>query len=145
MYSIFRGLHIVSSLPYRQGQIQSNRIYPPSKNLDQPLITFTLFRLVIPVSEPLDAFPPKHFPNQNLYVALYLLVTITPLFVASLKKVKVFGWSLIGSLALSYIFFFHYIVSVWCFFAAILSVQILLIIVYNTKEQKTPFAPLKEW
>jgi len=86
-----------------------------------------------------------YYPNQNLYVALYLLSTIPPLFIASLKKVKVFGWSLIGSLALSYIFFFHYIVSVWCFFAAILSVQILLIIVYNKKEQKAPSTPLKKW
>ena len=85
-----------------------------------------------------------YFPNQDLYMALYLLATIPPLFIASLKKVKVFGWSLIGSLAFSYIFFSHYIVSVWCFFAAILSVQILLIIVYNKKEQKIPFTPLKE-
>ncbi len=85
-----------------------------------------------------------YFPNQDLYVALYLLASIPPLFIASLKKIKLFGWSLIGSLALSYIFFFHYVVSVWCFFAAILSVQILLIIVYNNKEQKTAVTPLKE-
>lgn len=84
-----------------------------------------------------------YYPNQDLHVALYLLASITPLFIASLKRIKVFGWSLVGSLALSYIFFFHSIVSVWCFFAAILSVQILLIIVYNKKEQKTPFMPLK--
>ncbi|MCB0642401.1 MAG: hypothetical protein KDC44_12210 [Phaeodactylibacter sp.] len=72
-----------------------------------------------------------HFPNMNVRRVLYFLATIPPFFLSSRSGMKVFGITLGLSLVLSAIFFRYYLISVWCFFAAIVSVLVLWIILKN--------------
>jgi hypothetical protein len=65
---------------------------------------------------------------QNINSIIYLIVVILPFLIVANKGIKIFGaMLLILSIIASYIFFGNYI-SVWCFFAAILSVDILYIL-----------------
>lgn len=57
-------------------------------------------------------------------LVLYLLATIVPLFISTLKKAYILGIALIISFTISAVFFIHYLTSVWCFFAAVMSVVI---------------------
>lgn len=59
---------------------------------------------------------------------LYLIATITPFFMVSIPRMAVMGTILALSYGVSFWFYFQNILSVWCFFAAILSAFILLII-----------------
>jgi hypothetical protein len=52
---------------------------------------------------------------------IYLLVTITPLFISSVKKTHVLGILMTLSCIVTIIFFKQYLTSVWCFFAALIS------------------------
>ena len=63
------------------------------------------------------------FPKSLALVtfAIYLTVTITPLFVSSIKKAHLLGVLMFVSCAVSAIFFTQYLTSVWCFFAALIS------------------------
>jgi hypothetical protein len=55
---------------------------------------------------------------------LYLAATILPLFVSSVRRMRVFGVLMGGSCLVTGIFFTNYLTSVWCFFAAIISIGI---------------------
>jgi len=59
---------------------------------------------------------------------IYLAVTITPLFVSSIQKTHMLGVLMFLSCAVTAIFFTQYLTSVWCFFAAIISVVIFWIL-----------------
>jgi hypothetical protein len=66
------------------------------------------------------------FPGNLVEIAfvLYLIVTILPLFVSSIKRMWVFGILVAVSCLISWIFFAQFLTSVWCFFAAIISILI---------------------
>jgi hypothetical protein len=53
--------------------------------------------------------------------ATYLIVTITPLFVSSIKRTHLLGIMMFLSCLVTAIFFTQYLTSVWCFFAALIS------------------------
>jgi len=72
-----------------------------------------------------------HFPNWYLHRGAYFFATVIPIFLSSLKWMKLLGITMLLSLILSFIFFVHYVISVWCFFAAILSALVLLVIFSN--------------
>jgi hypothetical protein len=63
------------------------------------------------------------FPSVFIIPAflLYVVVTVTPLFISSLKGCSFMGLLTLFSCAVSAVFFRLYLTSVWCFFAAILS------------------------
>lgn len=63
----------------------------------------------------------------------YLLATVMPFFVSSMPSLWAFGLLLSGSYLITYLFYLHHLISLWCFFAALLSSFIYLII---TKEQQ---------
>lgn len=52
---------------------------------------------------------------------IYLIVTITPLFISSIKKTHLMGALMFFSCLVTAIFFTQYLTSVWCFFAALIS------------------------
>lgn len=52
---------------------------------------------------------------------VYLIATIAPLFVSSIKRMRLFGTLLFFSCLITAIFFTQYLTSVWCFFAALIS------------------------
>ena len=70
------------------------------------------------------------FPKSLALVtfAIYLTVTITPLFISSIKKTHLMGILMFLSCAVTAIFFTQFLTSVWCFFAAIISVVIFWIL-----------------
>lgn len=65
-------------------------------------------------------------PQTLMTVAFvfYLITTIAPFFVSSVRRMWVFGIMIAISCIVTGIFFAQYLTSVWCFFAAIISVII---------------------
>lgn len=52
---------------------------------------------------------------------VYLVATITPLFVSTVKRTWIMGILMMASCMVTAIFYRQYLTSVWCFFAALLS------------------------
>lgn len=63
----------------------------------------------------------------GIHQVLYVLSTATPFYISSLKYMKLVGTILVTSLIISMIFYFYHVISIWCFFAAILSSLVLLV------------------
>jgi len=60
------------------------------------------------------------------------VIAITP-FLSTLRYTKVLAGAMMASLILSYIFYTEFVISVWCFFAAILSLLVIVVIEKNKK------------
>jgi len=76
------------------------------------------------------------FPHtETYYLAVFYLIPIllSPL-VSSVKWMKVIGISIAASFLITKFFFDGYVISVWCFFAAIISIGVLLIVQKSLKE-----------
>ena len=71
-----------------------------------------------------------HFPCANpvTIVLFYVLPTIASLFVSSVRKMKLMGILVVITLLVAYGFYTKYALSVWCFFAALVSAVILIIL-----------------
>ena len=67
-------------------------------------------------------------PPANSIFIIYLIATLTPLFVSSVRKMWLMGLLMTISCLITGIFFREFLTSVWCFFAALISVVIYLII-----------------
>jgi len=65
-------------------------------------------------------------PDLAVVPGAYVLATCGSCFVSSYKYVRVFGLALIASLVIAYWFYQYAFASVWCFFAAILSLVIFM-------------------
>jgi uncharacterized membrane protein len=66
------------------------------------------------------------FPKalRNPVFAVYIIATIPPLFVSSMKRLPLMGVLIFLSCLITGIFYKEYLTSVWCFFAALISVVI---------------------
>lgn len=73
----------------------------------------------------------QSFPDSLRYIGVgfYLVVTILPLYFSSVKNLWMLGLGIFLAYVVSFIFFSRYLLSVWCFFAAIISVTVYVIIV----------------
>jgi hypothetical protein len=100
---------IITSLYYGTGMIIHN-IEPEISNHHIKYINDFPRSLVIPV------------------FILYLLATLIPLYISSIKKMYLFAILATLSLLITGIFFKEYMTSVWCFFAAFISIAIYRII-----------------
>lgn len=67
-------------------------------------------------------------PFRRITDVAYVLVTVLPPFVSSIKLMRWIGLILLASLVVSKIFFYQTFISVWCFFAALMSVLVVLIV-----------------
>ncbi len=65
-------------------------------------------------------------PNLAVIPGAYVLAACGSCFVSSHKYIRVFGMALVASLAITYAYYDHAFASVWCFFAAILSLIIFI-------------------
>ena len=65
--------------------------------------------------------------NINYKGIPYALATVIPAFISSVRGMKIFGATILFSLLVTELFFQEYVVSVWCFFAAIMSATIVLV------------------
>jgi len=77
-----------------------------------------------------------YFPSPLATIAsgFYLVSTVLPLFVSSIKRLWLMGALITVSYFASAIFYSQYLTSVWCFFAAVISVVIFWIL--NESEPK---------
>jgi hypothetical protein len=73
---------------------------------------------------------------RNYGIILYALATIVPPFFSHIKNMWLLGVIILLSYVIAAIFYEHYVLSVWCFFASIISLSILFIIFKLTKEEK---------
>jgi hypothetical protein len=66
------------------------------------------------------------FPGTLVKIAFgfYLAATILPLFISSVERMWIFGVLIAVSCIVTGVFFAQYLTSVWCFFAALISVAI---------------------
>jgi hypothetical protein len=69
-------------------------------------------------------------PKTLTFIAflLYLVTSITPLFISSIKRTHLLGILMSLSCLVTIIFFTYYLTSVWCFFAALISAVIFWIL-----------------
>ena len=76
------------------------------------------------------------FPGTLVKIAFacYLITTIVPIFISSVKRMWIFGIMIAISCLITGIFFAQYLTSVWCFFAAIISILIFWILRGTRKE-----------
>lgn len=79
-----------------------------------------------------------NFPEsiRLLAFSIYLIASITPLFISSIKRTHLLGILMSLSCLITVIFFTHYLTSVWCFFAALISVVIFWILQNAKKKYK---------
>lgn len=78
----------------------------------------------------------RDFPHLNIMRPLnFVTIAVTP-FLSTLRHTKLLAAAMMGSLILTYIFYTDYLISVWCFFAAILSLLIILVINANKKSSE---------
>jgi hypothetical protein len=80
-----------------------------------------------------DDFP-MNLVQAAFYV--YLLSTITPLFVSSVRRMWLFASLIAVSCVVTGIFYAQYLTSVWCFFAAAMSIAIYWILSASPAEAK---------
>jgi hypothetical protein len=82
-----------------------------------------LFYNVRPEIQGYHIFYNTDFPKSLSMPAfiIYLIVTITPLFISSIKRTHLLGVLMFLSCLVTAIFFTQYLTSVWCFFAALIS------------------------
>lgn len=66
--------------------------------------------------------------------AVYIMVTIIPPFISGIKKMMLFGILVLASLIFTLLLFPAYIISVWCYFAALISVVILYLVADMNKQ-----------
>lgn len=86
-----------------------------------------------------------NFPSTLVTAAfiLYLSATILPLFVSSVKRMRVFGVLIALSCLVTAVFFSVYLTSVWCFFAALISITIYWVL-SKLKDKEETSVYLKE-
>jgi hypothetical protein len=70
---------------------------------------------------------------------LYFMVTVIPPFISSIKKMNFLGIILLISYLFTKLVFHEFIISVWCFFASIISLMVLYINFNYEKEFKQNF------
>lgn len=75
------------------------------------------------------------YPLQNSYLVsvLYLTTTVISLFLSTQRWVPVLGVLIFGSYIITRFYFKDHVISAWCFFAAIMSVIIYLILYHKSK------------
>ena len=59
---------------------------------------------------------------------LYFVTTVIPPFISTCHRMRILGTIIFLSYVVSKVYFNDYLISVWCFFAAILSVLVILVI-----------------
>ena len=78
-------------------------------------------------------------PAKGISGVLYMVVTILPPFFSHLKKMKILGTAIFISYLATAFFYEEHIISVWCFFAALLSVLVLLVM-FELRKTDSPIA-----
>jgi len=80
----------------------------------------------------------QNFPNQfrTISIILYVMATLIPPFFSHIKYMYILGITMAVSYIVSAILYEQYVLSVWCFFASMLSVAVYFIL---SKIPEVPF------
>jgi hypothetical protein len=70
-----------------------------------------------------------------LFTILYLLATVVSLFISSLKRMKWLGIVFLVTYLVTLLVFPGFVVSAWCYFAAVLSIVVLWILTGLTRTE----------
>lgn len=89
----------------------------------QPLACHIYYNLSIP-----DAV-------RIILTLLYLCVTVIPFVISSVPFMPLFGLLLLSSYFIAYYFYYTHILSVWCFFAALLSAFVCVVVCQLNKKK----------
>lgn len=73
--------------------------------------------------------------------ALYVIATIVPAFFSHIKRVWMLGVAILISYIITIIFYEDYFISVWCFFASIISIVVYMIMREIKKSNEKLFTP----
>ena len=93
--------------------------------------------IVVMIAYPSAALVKEHHISYTIYFPesytviseiAYIVVTLIPCFISSVKRMWIFGYSLTLTVVFSSLFYHFYLISVWCFFAAISSIVIYFIL-----------------
>jgi hypothetical protein len=78
------------------------------------------------------------FPTAFTWIVsmFYFVPTVVPLFVSSTKKIQLLGLAVLASFVFSMIYFSQHLISVWCFFAGIISLVIFWIVLRFKKHEQ---------
>ena len=68
---------------------------------------------------------------------IYFIASLVPLFISSVPRMRTFGVLMFIACAITGIFYIEFLTSVWCFFAAIISLVILWIMRGKSSEELT--------
>lgn len=70
---------------------------------------------------------------------LYVISTVAPALISSIRRMNYLGYSILVSYIISDVFYEGYVVSVWCFFASIISILVYTVmhVLRNTSEKST--------
>ena len=107
--------------------------------------------IIYPVQASISGYHLKYsvdFPQINTPVSgiIYLIPTLVPLFISSIKPMRWLGVLFSVSFIITTILYREYLISVWCYFASLISALILYIIYYlNQATHKGFTAKDKEW
>jgi len=93
--------------------------------------------IVYPVKVEINSFHIDYslqFPMPFAWIGgfVYFILTVFPAFISSIKRMPLLGLLITVSYFFTKLFYSGYLISVWCFFAAIISIIVLYII---TKKQ----------
>ena len=73
--------------------------------------------------------------NRTMLRGIYGLIVVSALFLSPDWRIRIFGVLIAASLIVTYLFFSHAVISVWCFFAATLSTLIVVILEIERRRQ----------
>lgn len=73
------------------------------------------------------------FINRTNLKLFYAAIVVSALFLSSNRKVRIFGGLVAVSLLFTYAFFAYAFISIWCFFAAILSAYLAVVIALESR------------
>lgn len=79
----------------------------------------------------------QNYPSTPRHIGaiLYIIATIVPPFFSPVKKMWSLGAAILISYIITQLFYNDYIVSVWCFFAAVISITVFLVMQEVTKTE----------
>jgi hypothetical protein len=91
---------------------------------------FLYFRKITPQILDCHIFYRNSSPHSLMLPTflIYLTVTLTPLFISSMKRMYLLGILMLLSCVVAVIFYTKFVTSVWCFFAAVISIVIFWIL-----------------
>lgn len=97
--------------------------------------------LLFSVEAKIEAHHIVYLQNYPVYfsktlIVLYFFATVVPAFFSRIKHMWLLGGIILISYLISVLFYDHYLVSVWCFFASIISVSVYAIMRTLSREKR---------